>query len=63
MNDSFSFRDHSRRYSVIGAPLLTPSSQFINALFAVRHSTKRFRGASGTPGPESTSRDSDHEPA
>ncbi len=63
MNESFSFRDHSRRYSVIVAPLFTPSSQLINALFAVRHSTKIFRGASGTPGPERTSRYSDHEPA
>jgi hypothetical protein len=63
MNESVSFRDHSRRYSVIVAPLFTPSSQLINALFAVRHSTVRFRGASGTPGPERTSRYSDHEPA
>jgi hypothetical protein len=63
MNESFSFLDHSRRYSVIVAPLFTPSSQIINALFAVRHSTKIFRGASGTPGPEITSRYSDHDPA
>ena len=63
MKDSFSFRDHSRRYSVIAAPLFTPSSQLMNTLLTVRHSTRKFRGASGTPGPESRSRYSDHGPA
>ncbi len=63
MNESFSLRDHSRRYSVIIAPLFTPSSQLIYALVAVRHSAEIFRGASGTPGPERRSRYSDHGPA
>lgn len=63
MKESFSFRDHSRRYSVIAAPLLTPSSQLMYALVADRHSTLKFLGASGIPGPESTSRYSDQGPA
>ena len=62
MNDSFSLRDHSRRYSLIDAPLPALSSQLMNVLVAERQSANRFRGDSGIPGPEITSRYSDQDP-
>ena len=55
--------DHCRRYSFTDAPLLRGSSQLMTALCALLQETSGARGASGTPGPLSTSRISDQGPA
>lgn len=56
------FACHSRRYSVMVAPLLTGSSQETRARCADLHMTDGILGGSGTPAPDTTSRESDQGP-
>lgn len=59
----FSFGCHSKRYSVMTAPLLLGSVHETTALCGDLQWISGWTGASGTPAPVTTSKESDHGPA